>query len=266
MTTPKVSVSDVRCTFRGPHRGEQIRAVDGVSLEIAPGECLGLVGESGSGKSTLGRCIAGLQQVTSGTVDVSSAEAGQPVRSRGRVQMVFQDPYDALNPRMRVADIVLEPLRLASPKASRGSMEEQARRLLGRVHLGEEFLRRRPHELSGGQRQRVGVARALAAEPELVIFDEPTSALDWMTRGELLELINEIRGAGRLSCLFISHDLSAVARVSDRVAVMYLGRIVEVGPRDRVLEHPEHPYTQALLSAVLDTDVQAAADRLHSVR
>jgi oligopeptide/dipeptide ABC transporter ATP-binding protein len=241
-------------------RRSPVRAVDGVSLEIRRGECLGLVGESGSGKTTVGRCIVGLVDPSGGSVvfDGHDAQARRSARHlRGRRQMVFQDPYDALNPRMRVADTVAEPLILSGRVADQSQREARVRSLLERVQLGPQFLRRRPGELSGGQRQRVGIARALATDPDFVVLDEPTSALDWMTRSDILGLINSLRADLKLTYLFISHDIDAVAAVADRVAVMYLGRVVEVGDRRQVLEDPQHPYTRALLSAVLKPQVGA---------
>lgn len=228
-------------------------AVDGIDLEVMPGETVALVGESGSGKSTVARCIVRLVEPTSGSIELSGTDVTrlnvvELSRLYRRVQMVFQDPNSSLNPRMSVRKTLGEPLKLhlRLPRAAR---DERARELLDLVGLGEEHLDRYPHQLSGGQRQRVGIARAIAVEPELVILDEPTSSLDVSVRGQVLDLLLELQERLGLAYLFITHDLSVVQRVAHRVAVMYLGGIVERGPVADVFSQPVHPYTRALLSA-----------------
>jgi len=258
--------------YKNYGRNAGVSAVDGVSFDIRKGECLGLVGESGSGKTTVARCITGLVKPTRGriTFDGRDTTSRKGVRAaRGRIQMVFQDPYDALNPRMRVIDSVSEPLLLADPTSTRSDRERRAAEVLGRVQLDRQFLERKPSQLSGGQRQRVGIARSLATSPDLVVLDEPTSALDWITRCEIIELINALRAELGLTYLFISHDIGAVAAVADRVAVMSHGQIVEIGSRQEVLDAPQHDYTRSLLSAVLEPRVgakRARTTRSHALR
>jgi oligopeptide transport system ATP-binding protein len=230
-----------------------VRAVDGVSLTVGAGEVLGLVGESGSGKSTLGRCVTRLVPLTGGTVAVNGTDISTLGRRRLRplrrdFNIVFQDPASSLNPRMTVADIVGEPLRLhrIGSRAERG---DRVTTLLDQVGLRPEVGRRYPHELSGGQRQRVSVARALSAGPSLLVADEPTSALDVSVQAAVLNLIGRLQAELGFACLFITHDLAAVEFLAQRVAVMYLGQLVEVADRDGLFRTPRHPYTQALLSA-----------------
>ncbi|MSP90923.1 MAG: ATP-binding cassette domain-containing protein [Myxococcales bacterium] len=242
----------------------RVRAVDGVSLSIERGEVLGLVGESGSGKSTAGRALLRLTPPTSGTVwfdgaDVTRWSRARLLPMRRRLQVVFQDPDAALDPRMRVGESVAEPLdvhlRLSWP-----AREAKVAQLFEAVGLDAALRQRWPHEFSGGQRQRVGIARALATDPDLVVLDEPVSALDVSVQAQVLNLLADLRQQRGLAYLFIAHDLGAVAHLADRVAVMYLGRIVEIGPAENVLAAPRHPYTQALLRAVPRTDpVQAKA-------
>jgi oligopeptide transport system ATP-binding protein len=230
-----------------------VRAVDGVSLTVGTGEVLGLVGESGSGKSTLGRCVTRLVPLTGGTVTIDGTDISRLGRRRLRplrrsFNIVFQDPASSLNPRMAVADIVGEPLRLhrIGSRAERG---ERVDSLLEQVGLRAEVGRRYPHELSGGQRQRVSLARALSAGPSLLVADEPTSALDVSVQAAVLNLIGRLQAELGFACLFITHDLAAVEFLAQRVAVMYLGQLVEVADRASLFSAPRHPYTQALLSA-----------------
>ena len=227
--------------------------MDGVSLEVAPGEVLGLVGESGSGKSTLGRCVTRLVAVTSGTVTINGTDISRLSRRKLRplrrdFNIVFQDPASSLNPRLTVAEIVGEPLRLHHI-GTRTSRVARVREMLEQVGLGNDVGRRYPHELSGGQRQRVSLARALSAGPALLVADEPTSALDVSVQASVLNLIGRLQAQLGFACLFITHDLAAVEFLAQRVAVMYLGVLVEVAQRDSLFAGPRHPYTQALLSA-----------------
>jgi oligopeptide transport system ATP-binding protein len=244
-------------------RTSLLRAVDGVSFSIARGETLGLVGESGCGKSTTGRALLQLLQPSAGSVRFDDIELtslwrkrfGAAVWSnelrqlRRRMQMIFQDPYASLNPRMTVEDLVAEPLRtfrIADAKQIR----QQVKDLLAQVGMDPRFRRRYPHEFSGGQRQRIGIARALALRPELIVCDEPISALDVSIQAQILNLLGELRRSRGLTYLFIAHDLAAVRHISDRIAVMYLGRIVEVGPSEDVCARPLHPYTRTLIAAI----------------
>ena len=242
-----------------------VKAVDGVSLDIKKGETLGLVGESGCGKSTLGKAILRLTEPTGGQVlyngkDLANMSQREMRDERKNLQMIFQDPYASLNPRMTVGQIIAEPIRTFN-LSNGGNVEEKVQNLMETVGLNRRFTKRYPHEFSGGQRQRIGIARALAVDPEFIVADEPISALDVSIQAQIMNLMAKLQREKNLTYLFISHDLRAIRHVADRVAVMYLGRIVELGDAKTVYREPLMPYTRALISAVPIPDPQIEANR-----
>ncbi|MCF1465522.1 dipeptide ABC transporter ATP-binding protein [Agrobacterium vitis] len=257
--TPLLSTQDLTKSFTvgktmRPGSGKLLRAVEGISLDVYPTETLGLVGESGSGKSTLGRCLTRLYDVSGGSLtfdgqDITKVD-GKALKSvRRKMQMIFQDPSASLNPRRKVRDVLSEVLKVHKIREG-AAIEDRLAELMDLVGLRREYLDRYPHEFSGGQRQRIGIARALAVEPKMIVADEPVSALDVSVQAQIVNLFSDLREKLDLTYVFIAHDLAVVRQVSTRVAVMYLGSIVEIGDTDALYANPSHPYTQALLSAI----------------
>ncbi|MFI9361070.1 ABC transporter ATP-binding protein [Kitasatospora sp. NPDC053057] len=243
-----------------------VKAVDGVSFDLMQGETLGIVGESGCGKSTLAKVLMNLEPATGGSVRYKGEEisrlSGAALKAvRRNIQMVFQDPYTSLNPRMTVGDIIGEPFEIHPEVAPRGDRRKAVQDLLDVVGLNPEYINRYPHQFSGGQRQRIGIARGLALKPEIIICDEPVSALDVSVQAQVINLLEQLQGEFNLSYMFIAHDLSIVRHISDRVGVMYLGKVVEIGSDTKIYDHATHPYTQALLSAVPVPDPTARESR-----
>jgi oligopeptide transport system ATP-binding protein len=261
MRNPVLQVRDLRVSFRVDtgsmfrHDYHQIRAVDGVSFDVYPAETLGIVGESGCGKSTLARALLGLQRSGSGEIlwlgeDLARASEETFRRKRREIQLIFQDPQGSLDPRMTIGDIIAEPLKTFFPSMSRLQIRERVSGILKMVGLSSNQINRYPHEFSGGQCQRVGIARALVVNPRLVVCDEPVSALDVSIQAQIVNLLKDLQKKLQLSLIFIAHDLSIVRHVSDRVLVMYMGKVMELADRESIYHQPRHPYTRALIESV----------------
>lgn len=270
MSNPILKVTDLKVHF--PVAGgvfskkQVVKAVDGLNFEIMPGETFGLVGESGCGKSTTGRAIVKIYNPTEGKVefngeDITKIKGKELSQFRKNVQMIFQDPYASLNPRMTVGEIIREPMDIHNIYSTKKERENRVRELLEIVGLKPDHIRRYPHEFSGGQRQRIGIARTLALNPKFIVCDEPISALDVSIQAQVINLLENIQKKMGISYLFIAHDLSMVKHISDRIGVMYLGNMVEIGEADDVYNSPLHPYTQALLSAVPIPDPKVARQK-----
>ena len=253
-------------------KGITVKAVTDVSFEVKPGETIGIVGEAGCGKTTLGRCIVRAYQASEGEVfyrtrageevDFLKVDRKKMKEIRKEIQMIFQDPYSSLDPRMTVLDIIKEPLKANYPKMPKAEMDQKAKEMAQKVGLNPTYLMRYPHAFSGGQRQRIGIARALVVEPQLIVCDEAVSALDVSIQAQVINLLRDLQKELHLTYLFISHDLSVVEHISDKVGVMYLGRMVEFGDTEALFEKPLHPYTEALLSAVPVADPTVQMERI----
>lgn len=276
LSKPLLSVRNLCKTYQGRRSiverfmgvpQNNVQAVHDISFDIVRGETLGLIGESGCGKSTLGRSILRLHEPTSGEVDYDGTEITQlnPLAMkalRRKMQIIFQDPYASLNPRRSVLELVGLPLKLHGLADNEQDLRDKVERIIERVGLKANQLDRYPHQFSGGQRQRIGIARALVSQPEFIVCDEPVSALDVSIQAQIIQLLQELKQEMGLTYLFISHDISVIGYLSDRVAVMYLGEMVELGPVDSVLNNPRHPYTQSLMSASPDVDEPGKRDRV----
>jgi oligopeptide/dipeptide ABC transporter ATP-binding protein len=270
--SPVLEVRNLRKWFeirRGviPRVVGHVKAVDDVSFAIQPNQVLGLAGESGSGKTTIGRSLLRLVEPTSGQVlfngtEVTRLDARALRRFRRKAQIIFQDPYSSLDPRMTIAEIVAEPLRVQGIEPDRRKRRERVAALLESVSLSADFVGRRPRELSGGQRQRVGIARALAVDPEFIVADEPVASLDVSIQAQIINLLQDLKEKLRLALLFISHDIAVMRHMTDRIAIVYLGRIMEIGATRQICEAPRHPYTEALLSAVPNPDPRERRQRI----
>lgn len=253
-------------------KGITVKAVTDVSFNVKPGETIGIVGESGCGKTTLGRCIVRAYDASEGEVfyrtkagevlDFLKADKNKMKEIRKEIQMIFQDPYSSLDPRMTVLDIIKEPLKANYPKMPKAEMDQKAKAMAEKVGLNPMYLMRYPHAFSGGQRQRIGIARALVIEPQIIVCDEAVSALDVSIQAQVINLLRDLQKELKLTYLFISHDLSVVEHISDKVGVMYLGRMVEFAPAEELFEKPMHPYTEALLSAVPVADPAIRMERI----